>query len=249
MNTDTLAPASSEATERDRIKTYFIAQRGYWRPWVDTLMQACPAFVEQYARYAGYPTRTGPLSERLVELIYVALDTSASHLYAPGLRTHMERALEVGATEADIVDVLHLVAVQGTARVCQAADIVAECAGSRASAEGVPGSVRRIGAEHAISLEAMHGMDPGYARVLADFIEAGRPAGGLSQTERTLVQLALHSCFTAFNAQAVRAMATAGLEQGLTVPELLQAVQMGAHLAWHGSAMGAGVLGELRGAR
>lgn len=249
MNTDTSTPTKNESTERERIKAEFIAQRGYWRPWVDTLLQACPTFVEQYARYAGYPARTGPLSERLVELIYVALDSSSSHLYAPGLQTHMKHALEVGATEADIMDVLHLVAVQGAACVCQAADIVAECAGWSASADGMPGPMRRIGAEHAISLEAMQSMDPGYAQVLADFIETGRPAGGLSPAESTLIQLALHSCFTAFNAQAVRAMVTAGLGQGLAVPELMQAIQLGAHLAAHGSAMGASVLGELRGAR
>ena len=60
------------------------------------MRQACPAFVEQYARYAGHPARTGPLSERLVELLYVALDSSSLHLYAPGLRTHMKRAPESG---------------------------------------------------------------------------------------------------------------------------------------------------------
>ena len=56
------APASTGQADRERIKELFIAERGYWRPWTETMLQACPGFVEQYARYAGYPARTGPLS-------------------------------------------------------------------------------------------------------------------------------------------------------------------------------------------
>ena len=65
----------------------------------------------------------------MVELIYVALDSSGSHLFPTGLRTHLARALEVGASTSDILEVLHLVAVQGIASVGQAAAIVAEVAG------------------------------------------------------------------------------------------------------------------------
>ena len=101
--------------DREAVKAYFIAERGYWRPWTDTMLQAAPGFVAQYARYAGHPARTGPLSPRMVELIYVGLDASSSHLFESGLLTHMRRALEVGATQRDIIDVLHLVAVQGVA--------------------------------------------------------------------------------------------------------------------------------------
>lgn len=230
--------------ERARIKSLFIAERGYWRPWTETMLQAWPPFVEQYARYAGHPARTGPLSERMVELIYVALDSSSSHLFEPGLVTHMKRALEVGATQADIVDVLHLVAVQGVASVGQAAQIVAELAGlADAPADpALQSRIDRLGPAHALRLGALAQLDPGYAGVLLDFIEQGRPGTGLSDAERSLVQLALHACFTAFNPDAVRQVAATALAQGLPAAALLQAIQLGAHLAVHGSALGARVL-------
>ncbi len=234
--------------ERERIKQDFIAQRGYWRPWVDTMLDANPGFVAQYARYAGYPARTGPLSERMVELIYVGLDSSSSHLFESGLQTHMKKALEVGATQADIFDVLHLVAVQGVAGVCQAADILAECAGSDGLSKPDAGLQRRIdalGDAHALALTSIAGLDPGYANALLDFVERGRPATGLTPAERSLVQLALHACFTAFNQDAVRQIVTTGLAQGLKVGELLQAIQLGAHLAVHGTALGANVFRQL----
>jgi alkylhydroperoxidase/carboxymuconolactone decarboxylase family protein YurZ len=228
-------PDAAADTARAQIKDFFIAERGYWRPWTETMLQECPGFVQQYARYAGYPARTGPLTERMVELIYVALDSSSSHLFESGLHTHMKRALEVGATQADIFDVLHLVAVQGVASVCQATDILAEFTDlSEATAidERLQDRIDRLGASHALALAAVARLDPNYAGVLLDFVEQGRPGAGLSPAERSLVQLALHACFTA-------------LSQGLTAAELLQAIQLGAHLAVHGTALGANVFRQI----
>jgi alkylhydroperoxidase/carboxymuconolactone decarboxylase family protein YurZ len=235
---------------RARIKDYFVAERGYWRPWTETMLQANPAFVQQYARYAGYPARSGPLSARMVELIYVGLDASASHLFESGLRTHVKRALEAGATPADVFDVLHLVAVQGVASACQAAAIVEElsaAAGPPPLDAALQARIGRLGASHALALEPMARMDPGYAGVLLDFLEQGRPGTGLAPTERSLVQLALHACFTAFNPAAVREIVATALAQGLQRAELLQAIQLGAHLAVHGSALGADVFRQVAG--
>ncbi|MDO8249430.1 MAG: carboxymuconolactone decarboxylase family protein, partial [Rhodoferax sp.] len=160
MNT----PDAGTDTAREEIKALFIAERGYWRPWTDTMLQASPGFVQQYALYAGYPARTGPLTERMVELIYVGLDASSSHLFESGLHTHMKRALEVGATQNDIFDVLHLVAVQGVVSACQASDILAELAGTveaPAVDEKLQARIDQLGAAHALSLASVARLDPG----------------------------------------------------------------------------------------
>jgi alkylhydroperoxidase/carboxymuconolactone decarboxylase family protein YurZ len=186
----------------------------------------------------------------MVELIYVGLDASSSHLFQSGLTTHMGKALQVGATPSDIFDVLHLVAVQGVASVGQAADILAELAPPgehehEAIDAALQARIERLGPAHALSLQAIARLDPGYARTLLDFIEQGRPQQGLAPAERSLVQLALHACFTAFNPQAVRQIIATGLSQGLQRAEMLQAIQMGAHLAVHGTALGATVFTQL----
>jgi alkylhydroperoxidase/carboxymuconolactone decarboxylase family protein YurZ len=243
-------PDGMSDAARAQIKESFIAQRGYWRPWTETMLQACPAFVQQYARYAGYPARTGPLTQRMVELIYVALDASSSHLFEPGLHTHMKRALEVGATQADIFDVLHLVAVQGVASVCQASDILAEFADLSALApidEALQARIDELGPAHAVALTSVARFDPRYAEVLLDFVEQGRPGDGLTPAERSLVQLALHACFTAFNPDAIRRLVATALSQDLSPAELLQAIQLGAHLAVHGTALGTHVFGQIHG--
>ncbi|MDO8249863.1 MAG: carboxymuconolactone decarboxylase family protein, partial [Rhodoferax sp.] len=131
---------------------------------------------------------------------------------------------------------------------CQASDILAELAGTveaPAVDEKLQARIDQLGAAHALSLASVARLDPGYAEVLLDFVAQGCPGAGLTPAERSLVQLALHACFTAFNPDAVRQIVATGLTQGLTPAELQQAIQLGAHLAVHGSALGANVFRQV----
>lgn len=255
------------------IQSRFIAARGYWRPWTEALLHANPAFLSRYADYAGYPARTGPLTPRMVELIYVALDASATHLYEAGLATHLDLARKGGASEADIFDVLHLVTCQGMTAVLQAADLLHEAAASTPRMHEATASTPRMH-ETAASTPQMHeaaaskplppghplheriaalwpdqtqrllqlaAQDPGYVTVMLDFIEGGRPNGGLTDAERLLVRIALHACFTDRDEHTLRALIPHALLRGTPSAEILQAIQLGAHLAVHGAAMGATV--------
>src|SRR6516165_6963190 len=94
-------------------KEAFVRARGYWQPWTEALLRLDPEFLETYGKYAGYPAATGPLSHKMCELIYVALDGSATHLFRPGLALHLRFALESGASVQEIIDVLRLATAQG----------------------------------------------------------------------------------------------------------------------------------------
>lgn len=254
-----------DTVDRDAIKARFIAERGYWRPWTEALLRHNPRFLDRYAAYAGHPARVGPLTAKQVELIYVALDGSSTHLFASGLKTHMEKALAAGATPQEILDVLHLVAAQGLDSVYQAVSILAEerdrlagelgAGGRQDDAAGVTPSTlvpelrARIeqlnvpAAPPALSL--MQELDPGYLPVLLDFLEHGRPDEGLADADRALIEVALFACFTGHDRQALRQRIRAALEEGSPAAALLQAIQLGAHLSVHGTALGADTLAAL----
>ncbi|WP_313623456.1 carboxymuconolactone decarboxylase family protein [Achromobacter sp.] len=227
----------------DAIKARFIEARGYWRPWTEAVLRGNPAFLAHYAEYAGYPAATGPLTPRMVELIYVALDASATHLYEAGLATHMRLARQAGASDADIFDVLHLVTMQGLSAVLQAADLLHEAAPQPAPDPHDPlrARIAALWPEQASSLLRLVSQDPGYVAVLLDFLEGGALVGGLASTERLLVRIALHACFTHGDMATTRVLIAQGLEHGLVRQEILQAIQLGAHLAVHGAALGATV--------
>jgi alkylhydroperoxidase/carboxymuconolactone decarboxylase family protein YurZ len=260
---------SDEALDRDAIKARFIAERGYWRPWTDALLRDNPRFLDRYAAYAGHPARVGPLSAKQVELVYVALDASSTHLFASGLRTHMEKALAAGASPREILDVLHLVAAQGLDSVYQAIAILADeqarvgsrtggahgdAAAFEAPAEAPSPDQTLLARTERLNLPAsvpalslLNELDPGYLPVLLDFLEHGRPDNGLADADRSLIEVALFACFTGHDPQALRQRIRRALAAGLSAASLLQAIQLGAHLSVHGTALGADTLAALAG--
>ena len=60
------------------------------------------------------------------ELIGIALDASCTHMYAPGVRRHIQRALKAGATKEEITAVLQLATLQGLHSMCLAGPILLE---------------------------------------------------------------------------------------------------------------------------
>lgn len=250
MSTNPTPPsATPTALDLDAIRADFIRQRGYWRPWTETLLQEHPRLVEAYARYAGHPAAHGPLSERQIELIYIALDTSGSHLFEPGLRTHMARALAVGVRPAEVFEVLHLVAAQGLDGVTQGAALLAalmaEPVAERSAEPLAEPCDETPGARADDALAALRHLDPAYAQAVQDFLQLPGPPGGLSPDDRGLIRVALAACFTAHHPGALRHHLQQGLQAGLTPAALLQAIQLGAHLAVHGTALGAQVYATL----
>jgi alkylhydroperoxidase/carboxymuconolactone decarboxylase family protein YurZ len=72
------------------------------------------------------PAIAGALDKKTMALVGVALDASCTHLYAPGVRRHIQRALKAGATKEEITAVLQLATLQGLHSMCVAAPILLE---------------------------------------------------------------------------------------------------------------------------
>jgi alkylhydroperoxidase/carboxymuconolactone decarboxylase family protein YurZ len=57
--------------------------------------------------------RSGALDRKTIEFLFIAVNASCTHMYAPGVRTHIRKALELGATREEIMAVLQVVSVIG----------------------------------------------------------------------------------------------------------------------------------------
>jgi len=107
-------PVPRELTEEQRtLKDEFVAARGYWNEFWDGLLALDSEFFRAYLTFSGVPWKSGTLTPKLKELIYVAIDASTTHLYEPGLRQHIRNALGHGATRAEIMEVFELTSVLG----------------------------------------------------------------------------------------------------------------------------------------
>jgi alkylhydroperoxidase/carboxymuconolactone decarboxylase family protein YurZ len=98
---------------QESLKAAFIANRGYWSPLWDSVLQLSPDYFEAYMEFSSVPWKTGTLEPKVREFVYIAIDAATTHLYEPGTRIHMENALRHGATPAEIMEVLELTSVLG----------------------------------------------------------------------------------------------------------------------------------------
>ena len=99
---------------------------GNWNPDWESFARFDPAWTDKAVALAMTPAISGALDPTTIELIRLALDASCTQLYAPGVRRHIRRALESGATREQIIAVLQLVSVQGMHSMCMAAPILVE---------------------------------------------------------------------------------------------------------------------------
>jgi len=87
--------------------------QGEFNPAWDMIAEQDPAWLESFLAMGVRPRLSGVLDAKTWELIAIAVDASCTHLYAPGVRRHIRRALELGATAQEIAAVLEGVAVLG----------------------------------------------------------------------------------------------------------------------------------------
>jgi alkylhydroperoxidase/carboxymuconolactone decarboxylase family protein YurZ len=99
---------------------------GNWNPDWEPFARLDPAWTEKVIAMAISPAVAGVLPPKVVELIGIALDASCTHLYAPGVRRHIQRALKAGATRDEIAAVLQLASMQGLHSICLGAPILFE---------------------------------------------------------------------------------------------------------------------------
>ncbi|MFE1935590.1 carboxymuconolactone decarboxylase family protein [Streptomyces sp. NPDC059474] len=87
--------------------------RGAWNPLWDGLHEMDPAWTEQFMAMGMQPWQSGVLEPKFIELLCIALDAAATHMYAPGVRRHIRTALDLGATREEILEVLKLTTLVG----------------------------------------------------------------------------------------------------------------------------------------
>ena len=97
---------------------------GNWNPDWEPFAKLDPAWTEKAIGLAIAPAAAGALDKKTIELIGIALDASVTHLYAPGVRRHIQRALKAGATREEIIAVLQIASMQGLHSMCVAAPIL-----------------------------------------------------------------------------------------------------------------------------
>jgi alkylhydroperoxidase/carboxymuconolactone decarboxylase family protein YurZ len=101
------------AEEQEAVKEKFKEGRGYWSDFWEAVLRMDHVYLDKYTDLSSHPWKEGVLEPKLKEFIYLAADVSTTHLYTPGLQSHVENAIEYGATRDELLEVVELVSEQG----------------------------------------------------------------------------------------------------------------------------------------
>lgn len=99
-------PGEDETRQQAALKEAFIADRKYWSPAWDTVLDYTPEFFEAYLELSRIPWVHGTLEEWFKELVYVAIDVVTTHLFTSGIRVHVGKAIEYGASPGQVIDTM-----------------------------------------------------------------------------------------------------------------------------------------------
>jgi alkylhydroperoxidase/carboxymuconolactone decarboxylase family protein YurZ len=88
-------------------------EKGDWNPLWDQFHELDPDFLEAYLAFRSVPQAQGPLPQKYKELILIAINAATTHLYAPGVRRHIQNALKAGASMHEILETIQLTTVMG----------------------------------------------------------------------------------------------------------------------------------------
>jgi alkylhydroperoxidase/carboxymuconolactone decarboxylase family protein YurZ len=111
---------------QEQVKADFTETRGYWHSFWDEMLELDPELFAAYTEFSSVPWKTGTLSPKVKEFIYIAFDTAATHLYVKGLKLHIENAVGYGATPQEILEVMEIASVLGIHAVTTGVPILME---------------------------------------------------------------------------------------------------------------------------
>jgi alkylhydroperoxidase/carboxymuconolactone decarboxylase family protein YurZ len=97
---------------------------GHWNPDWDAMAALSPDWTEQFMRMVSIPLNSPALDARTFELVCIAIDASVTHMFAPGTRRHIRRALDLGVSTEEIMAVLQLTATLGLHTMSLAAPLL-----------------------------------------------------------------------------------------------------------------------------
>jgi alkylhydroperoxidase/carboxymuconolactone decarboxylase family protein YurZ len=103
-----------------------IRASGQWNENWEPMVQLDPEWSEKFMDMATAPLRAGVIDPKTYEMLAIAVDASVTHMFSPGVRRHVRRALELGVTPEQITAVLQLTSTLGLHTMSLGAPILVE---------------------------------------------------------------------------------------------------------------------------
>lgn len=117
------SPSMSDS-QFETIKQRFIEIRGFWNKDREPLARNLPDYFAALTSISTISWQEGALTVKEREFICIGIDSTVTHSYPPGLRSHIRNAIKHGATREEIMDVFQLAGLMGLEGLVMTAEAV-----------------------------------------------------------------------------------------------------------------------------
>lgn len=233
-----------ELTPRQQeIKSDFIRLRGTWSDaWQGTL-ELDPEFLAAYLTLSMVPWRKTHLDPKVKELIYIAVDANATHMYLPGVRQHIKAALALGVTAQEIMEVLELAATLGIHAMNIGVPILVEVLAEKGLRTG-PAPLNEYQEELKAEFTKVRGywhsfwdemleLDPELFAAYTEFSSVPWQTGVLEPKVKEFVYIAFDTAATHLYVKGLKLHIENALGYGATAQEILEIMEIASVLGIH----------------
>jgi alkylhydroperoxidase/carboxymuconolactone decarboxylase family protein YurZ len=245
---------STTLSDRQKgLRDEFLDRRGYWNPFWEDLLVLDEDFFKSYLDFSAVPFEKGPLEPKVKEFVLIACDAAATHLYVPGIRQHIKLALELGATAAEIMEVIELTSTLGI----HAANIGVPILVEELEAAGQPID-RTLDArqeEIKADFEDKRGywnpfwdeilyLDPEFFDTYTKFSSVPWVSGVLEPKVKEFIYTAFDTACTHLYVKGLRAHIQNALGYGATREEIMEVIELASTIGIHAATVGVPILVE-----
>jgi len=244
---------------QEEIKAQFIEVRGAWSDLWESILVLDEEFLLAYLNFSAVPWRKNHLPDKIKELVYIAVDANATHMYLPGVRQHIRAALAAGATGAEIMEVLELVATLGIHAMNVGVPVLLQVLQEKGLRTG-PAPLTEYREQVKADFTAARGywntfwdemleVDPELFAAYTEFSSVPWRHGTLEPKVKEFMYIAFDTAATHLYPVGLKAHIENALGYGATVGEILEVMEIAAVLGIHAVTSSAPILAEELAAR
>lgn len=246
---------SMTLTQRQsELREEFTRVRGTWSDAWESVLRLDPDFLESYLRLSAVPWEHGVLDPKIKEFVYIAADANATHMYEPGVRRHIARAIELGATADEIMQVLELISTLGihaaTVGVPILLELLAET-GQRDGPVALDGRRQELKAESTRSRgywdplwDGLLELAPDFFAAYLDFSSVPWRHGVLEPKVKEFIYISFDAAATHLYQPGLKVHMRNALRYGASAAEIMEILEIVSVIGIHASALGAPILEE-----
>lgn len=221
--------------QQQAIKDRFVQARGEWSAAWETVLRVDPDFVAASLDLMQVPWTKNHLSAKFKELCYISWNAAATHGNLTGVRTHLRRAIALGATQAEIIEVLELASTLGIHTMNIGVPLLVEVLEERGRTGPAPLTAHQEelkrqftntrGYWHDFWNEMLE-LDPEMFAAYTEFSSVPWRTGVLSPAEKELIYISYDIAATHLYVPGTKLHIRNALNHGATVEQILEVMEI-----------------------